>query len=148
MTPLGRLGKAPAPPGLPMTYSEYLRTDHWLNLRTRALTRANHICSNCGADGPLQVHHKTYRQGWFSTRIEDLVALCEDCHSKVHASKVVAVQRRPRGLSRNKFEKLRRDVFGPKKLSKPQSPKERLKNQLAREAQSRADLEKNALRRR
>lgn len=65
-----------------MPYPKYLKTDHWLRLRRRVLKRDD--CTFCSVgDEVLHVHHKTYeRRG--RERLDDLVALCGDCHKKHH----------------------------------------------------------------
>jgi hypothetical protein len=64
-------------------YAQYLKTEHWKNLRSKMLKRAKYKCELCNDNRRLHVHHKTYeRRGceWKS----DLIVLCEDCHAKFH----------------------------------------------------------------
>ena len=65
------------------SYSDYLRSAHWL--ATRARFRASdqpQVCI-CGADDDLQLHHKTYERIG-GEELEDLVLLCERCHALIH----------------------------------------------------------------
>lgn len=65
-----------------LKYSDYLKTDHWYDIRDAALYRNRH-CHLCGADSQLHVHHRTYEfRG--RERPEDLVVLCGLCHGAVH----------------------------------------------------------------
>lgn len=64
-------------------YSEYLKSEHWQNLRRRMLKRASFRCQLCNTQGRLNVHHRTYeRRG--CEEYSDLIVLCENCHGKFH----------------------------------------------------------------
>lgn len=70
-------------PHAQMTYSEYLRSDHWREQREDALYRAENRCQICYSPDRLQVHHRTYiRLGREKPR--DLTVLCENCHRRHH----------------------------------------------------------------
>jgi len=65
-------------------YAEYLETQHWQNVRKRALRRAEYKCQLCNnGDGILHVHHKTY-ENLGCEENNDLIVLCENCHQKFH----------------------------------------------------------------
>jgi hypothetical protein len=66
-----------------MPYAQYLRTDWWLRFRADALRRAGGACQLCGADGLLEVHHKTY-QRLGCERPEDVICVCPACHEVIH----------------------------------------------------------------
>ena len=55
----------------------------WRRRRAAAIRRAGRRCQRCGARGPLDVHHLTYRT-LGRERPGDLLALCESCHGAVH----------------------------------------------------------------
>ncbi len=67
-----------------MPYKEYLKTEHWQELRSVMLKRASYRCQLCNASKVrLDVHHRTYeRRGceW----LEDLFVLCQGCHERHH----------------------------------------------------------------
>lgn len=67
-----------------MPYSDYLRTNHWQELRLRKLRSAKGHCSLCHRTGiQLHVHHSTYeRRG--QEYLNDLIVLCSVCHSEFH----------------------------------------------------------------
>lgn len=66
-----------------LPYREYLKTDHWQQVRRDALRRAGYRCELCFASGQLDVHHKTYERRGMEQR-GDLIVLCRDCHGKFH----------------------------------------------------------------
>ena len=66
-----------------MPYSEYLKTDHWQNLRTRMLKRAGFKCQVCNQQGQLHVHHRTYKNRG-NEDLKDLIVLCATCHQEFH----------------------------------------------------------------
>lgn len=64
-------------------YAAYLRTDHWREVRDRALDYAERRCQLCYSAVDVQVHHRTYdRVG--EERPADLTVLCKACHEKHH----------------------------------------------------------------
>jgi hypothetical protein len=69
-------------------YQAVMASSAWRRRRRQALRRAGRRCQRCGARGPLDVHHLTYR-ALGRERPGDLLALCESCHGALHG--------RPRG---------------------------------------------------
>lgn len=67
-----------------MEYRQYLRSEHWRNLRGAKL-QLNPRCQHCQSKAELEVHHTFYRPSWFDTKIADLKTLCHDCHIEEHA---------------------------------------------------------------
>lgn len=66
-----------------MPYKDYLGTDEWSERRKKVIRRAEFKCQVCAAGGRLHVHHRTYiRRG--VERIEDMIALCAECHEIFH----------------------------------------------------------------
>jgi len=66
-----------------MPYKEYLQTEHWKNIRKKVLAKARYKCQLCNNKNNLHVHHNTYENRG-NERLEDLIVLCEDCHTKFH----------------------------------------------------------------
>lgn len=67
-----------------MPYTEYLKTDHWQELRTKMLKRAGFRCQVCNAKNvSLHVHHRTYANRGRET-YSDLIVLCANCHETFH----------------------------------------------------------------
>lgn len=64
-------------------YKEYLQTDHWKEIRLKALNRAGNRCQLCCNTYNLNVHHNTYRNKGHED-LKDLVVLCRECHAKFH----------------------------------------------------------------
>lgn len=71
-----------------MRYADYLKTNHWQDVRKAALKAAGYRCQVCLKQIPLDVHHvdETYRcRG--EEQPEDVIALCsgpEGCHALQH----------------------------------------------------------------
>src|SRR4051794_23720381 len=70
------------------SYSDYLKTDHWQQLRLKMLEFASHRCSICSSSDLLQVHHARYTVNGesilFKETENDLIVLCDDCHTVFH----------------------------------------------------------------
>lgn len=71
------------------TYNEYLKSDEWLKKRTRVLERANNQCEGCRNRRATQVHHLNYKHV-FNEFLFELVALCDECHRRLHDDRVGA----------------------------------------------------------
>lgn len=67
-----------------LPYSDYLKTDHWREIREVALNNAGHRCQLCNTDQKtLHVHHRTYERRGFEW-LSDLIVLCASCHATFH----------------------------------------------------------------
>lgn len=66
-----------------MPYDEYLKTEHWQNVRATALMRADNRCQLCNSPHQLHVHHRTYENRGRETS-QDVIVLCKKCHAKFH----------------------------------------------------------------
>lgn len=68
------------------TYSEKLKDPRWQRKRLEVMQRDNFACCQCGdAESTLNVHHLKYHKSgdpWM-TDDENLVTLCENCHTDV-----------------------------------------------------------------
>lgn len=64
-------------------YDAYLKTPAWRRVRDEAIARANGRCALCDAEGPLQGHHRTYRNLGHELP-GDVIALCRRCHATFH----------------------------------------------------------------
>jgi 5-methylcytosine-specific restriction endonuclease McrA len=53
-------------------------------LRRTVLQRDNWRCQFCGAMTNLEVHHQQFRSHSGVDTEENLITLCQDCHSLVH----------------------------------------------------------------
>jgi protein tyrosine phosphatase len=63
-------------------YAEYLKSDHWKELRQKAIEKSDR-CESCGIGENLEVHHLQYRN-WTDCTVDDLMTLCHDCHDIFH----------------------------------------------------------------
>lgn len=69
-----------------MPYAEYLKTEHWQNVRAQMLKRFGYRCQVCNAKNvSLHVHHRTYENRG-DERWGDLIVLCAGCHSTFHTN--------------------------------------------------------------
>jgi len=66
-----------------MPYKEYLKTEHWQEVRKAALKKAGYKCALCGSTEHLNVHHRTYENRG-DEDIKDVIVLCQNCHAKFH----------------------------------------------------------------
>lgn len=66
-------------------YNKYIKGPKWAAKRELWFNTFGKWCRACGtAAGPIQLHHMTYdRLG--RERMNDLVALCANCHREVEA---------------------------------------------------------------
>lgn len=66
------------------------RQKGFYNTKAFVLSRDGHDCKECGGkkkDNRLHVHHIQFRSNGGSNSPDNLVTLCETCHSKLHAKK-------------------------------------------------------------
>jgi|APGre2960657404_1045060.scaffolds.fasta_scaffold07124_1 5-methylcytosine-specific restriction endonuclease McrA len=66
-----------------VSYREYLSSKRWRAKRRKALDHYGCVCSRCGSDELLQVHHKTYKRLGHEL-MSDLEILCRNCHMAEH----------------------------------------------------------------
>lgn len=62
----------------------YMQTEQWKQLKQTRLMIAQYKCECCGSANRLHLHHVTYER-LTQELIEDVVILCEECHSKLHS---------------------------------------------------------------
>lgn len=65
-------------------YDRYLLSDAWRVRRAEVLKRASGVCEGCRKRVAKQVHHLTYERVGHEM-LFDLVAVCSQCHSELHA---------------------------------------------------------------
>jgi 5-methylcytosine-specific restriction endonuclease McrA len=66
------------------SYNEYLNSDEWRGKRAKVMERAGNLCEGCRSKPATQVHHLHYRHV-FAEFLFELVAVCEECHTRLHA---------------------------------------------------------------
>lgn len=59
----------------------------WQKLRRKKL-QLNPVCEFCKSAMNVQVHHLRYPEIWGEEEIEDLMTLCDSCHSNIHGKPV------------------------------------------------------------
>ena len=72
-------------------YKEYLKTNHWINLRLSLIDQRGHKCSipDCDSTTSIQAHHTTYERIGHENP-EDLTLLCKRCHLAEHKRMEIA----------------------------------------------------------
>ena len=65
-------------------HDAYLKSEVWKKLRQKILNRSDHICEGCGEAPATQVHHMNYERWGGNELLIDLLAVCRDCHKKLH----------------------------------------------------------------
>lgn len=66
-------------------YKAYLDSPKWKAIRERALMRDEYKCRLCGSSEHLHVHHARGAHRFHEeNHMEDIITLCEDCHSRIH----------------------------------------------------------------
>jgi 5-methylcytosine-specific restriction endonuclease McrA len=61
-----------------------LKNQEYDELRTQVLRRDNWRCQSCGSMKNLEVHHQEFRSRGGSDLEDNLITLCNRCHSAVH----------------------------------------------------------------
>lgn len=64
-------------------YNVYLASNEWKNIRIKIFERDSNLCQICKIKPAEQVHHTTYKNV-FKEKLEDLIAVCTECHEKHH----------------------------------------------------------------
>ena len=64
-------------------YRNYLQSGEWQGIKRLVNQRANNRCQLCNGTGVLHVHHRTYDR-IMNEHPDDLILLCEKCHSRFH----------------------------------------------------------------
>lgn len=65
-------------------YREYLKSEHWKEVRDERLKIDKRKCYLCGRASALNVHHLRYNTLGHENVEHDLVSLCYKCHSMLH----------------------------------------------------------------
>lgn len=67
------------------SYRSYLARAHWADVKSAyGIALSCELCSGTGT-GKLQLHHRTYKNLGHETA-DDLIALCDSCHDRIHQS--------------------------------------------------------------
>lgn len=71
-----------------MPYYDFLKTKMWKILAAHIKEKYGWACAVCMGDEKLATHHRSYdRHGYELKYQDDLICLCEECHSKFHGKK-------------------------------------------------------------
>ena len=67
----------------PRGYVGYIQSSQWKELRREAIDRDGGRCRVCDRKERLEVHHRKYPSAWKDDCLDNLTALCKDCHEVV-----------------------------------------------------------------
>lgn len=68
-----------------LEYQEFLKTPYWKAISAHIKYKARYRCQLCNHTENLATHHRNYGiHGKEHLHLEELVALCDSCHSKFH----------------------------------------------------------------
>nr|WP_314492103.1 hypothetical protein [uncultured Chryseobacterium sp.] len=70
------------------TYHKYLESHEWKAKRKLVFERDENICQECKNKPAFHAHHLTY-QNIFNEKLEDLISVCAECHSKIHYRELI-----------------------------------------------------------
>ena len=77
-----------------------LRAQDWDVVRRDAYKRAGYKCRICGASGRMEAHEKwSYDEAKALQKLEDVLALCHECHEVVHVSRTYLTGRGAEAMS-------------------------------------------------
>lgn len=67
-----------------LTYKEFLASDHWLNVKIKAMKRSNyHKCTFC-SNRKIELHHTSYKWLFTKDELRNVIALCREHHEEIH----------------------------------------------------------------
>ena len=64
-------------------HADYLASHEWKERSSLVMQRASGLCEGCRKNRATEVHHLTY-SNWGKEFLYELVALCGECHDRVH----------------------------------------------------------------
>lgn len=68
-----------------ITYQEFLLTEHWKQVKQKAMTRDCYTkCKVCGTRDKVELHHTSYK--WLNTKDElrNVLSVCRKHHQEIH----------------------------------------------------------------
>lgn len=71
-----------------MDYKDFLQTPYWKAISMHVRYKSGYKCQVCNSKKFLNVHHRSYKHhGEEINHLEDLIVLCNNCHSTFHINK-------------------------------------------------------------
>ncbi len=68
-----------------MDYQDFLKTPYWKAIAAHTKYKAGYRCQLCNSADNLATHHRNYDiHGREHAHMQELIVLCNDCHSKFH----------------------------------------------------------------
>ena len=69
-------------------YYDYMHSEEWRKKRLKVLKRDGFRCQMCGTAKNLRVHHINYEHLDTDAELDDLITLCDTCHTQIHAQDI------------------------------------------------------------
>ena len=69
-------------------YYDYMHSEEWRKKRLKVLKRDGFRCQMCGTAKNLRVHHINYEHLGTDAELDDLITLCDTCHTQIHAQDI------------------------------------------------------------
>ena len=64
-------------------YEKYIHSNEWIEFKNKYYSCHKKCCFVCKTNKNIHLHHKTYKN-FKNEKYEDVIPLCENCHSKIH----------------------------------------------------------------
>lgn len=118
--------------GRKAAYAEYLKSEHWANLKKKKAEETPKVCSACKSKENIQLHHMKYRSTFEETLLEDTCWLCRGCHRTFHARVGKTLkERKKKHLLEQTVKVIQTEPVRGKRLSKKE--RRRIKTAIAQE---------------
>ncbi len=126
-----------------MNYQDYLKSNHWKALKTKAFNLLGKYCCVCSWKENLQVHHLWYNDNydWFKTEVTHLRVLCDACHCRYHEETKVLFTEPKKALYNFETFRKKSGTFIRKEKRRLETPKE-YEKRLKREAKGNFSIPK------
>jgi hypothetical protein len=67
-----------------LTYIEYLKSDHWKELKKKAISRPNYQkCEFCNSE-KIELHHTSYKYILTKFELRNIISVCRYHHQEIH----------------------------------------------------------------
>lgn len=112
-------------------YEKYLQGEHWVKLRSELFQKTGRVCKACGSNKQIQAHHLIYREPLESCTVEDLMPLCDCCHTLLHKIPYIIASTKVRKTPQDRVLFVREQLW--KAYRRGSNPSKKKKNRLKQE---------------
>lgn len=118
-------------------YEEYLATPHWAQLRQETFKAHGHCCAACGRFATVQAHHLRYRDNLTDCTPEDMMPLCDSCHTKLHTIPFIIPSTMQRETRREMVDFVLDSLWNSFRIGSPRRKKHKSKKARREQARKR-----------